>query len=77
VLLLKIIFDSNLFIKLSWKTNRRRGSSVATINYDNSLNFEDFRTQTNQALKELNNKEGVEGIISDTTTIVLSWRSMD
>jgi len=48
----------------------REGHRVATINYDDSLSFEDFRTQTNQALKELDNKEGVEGMVDDTTTIV-------
>ena len=48
----------------------REGHRVATINYDNSLSFEDFRAQTNQVLNELDNKEGVEGFIDDTTTIV-------
>lgn len=48
----------------------KAGNRVAIINFNNSSNFEDFRMQTNQALKELDNKEGVEGFVDDTTTIV-------
>ena len=48
----------------------REGHRVAMVSFDNNLSFDEFRAQTNQALKELDNKEGVEGIIDDTTTIV-------
>lgn len=67
--------DDNLLIRSNLTSSlgrqiSREGHRVITINYDNSLSFEDFRAQTNQKLKELDNKEGVEGIIDDTTTIV-------
>lgn len=70
-----VVPDDNFFTRtylsnFLGKQISREGHRVDTINYDDSLSFEDFRAQTNQMLKELDNKESVEGIINDSTTIV-------
>ena len=65
-------YISNLLCRQIKEQNHR----VATINFDNSLSHEEFRNQTLQALKELE-ETGSEGEVNRTTTIVYIGKSWD
>lgn len=75
-----ILSNDNLLTRayLSSLLNRQiknKGHRVATIKFDNSLSHEEFKSQTFQALKELEETDS-EGEVSHTTTIAYigeSW----